>query len=166
MPTSIVKALITVMAVTFLCACIPDSIATPEPPSDAAVLILTSKTSIPAPISINNVEQVVLLHTLSGHSQRVMNVAFSADSAFVASSSEDMKIILWDVRSGQKVYTFPMTSIDMMDIAFSPDGSLLASGEAIWDLESKQELYSLERGRQIPAHVAFSPDGSLLAVAL
>lgn len=166
MRTSIVKALITVIAITFLSACSPDSIAPPEPPSDAGVTTLTDITSVPTPISTSAVEQVDLLHTLSGHSRRVMSVALSADGAFVASSSEDKKIKLWDVKSGQEVHTFLMTSIDMMDIAFSPDGSLLASGEAIWDVESKQELYTLERGRQIPTQVAFSPDGSLLAVAL
>jgi WD40 repeat protein len=163
---SIVKALITFMAITFLSACSPGSIATPEPPSDAAVSTQASNASVPGAISISTVEQVDLLLTLSGHSQRVMSVTFSADGVYLASSSEDLTIRLWDVRHGKEVHIFSMSVVDMKDIAFSPVGNFLASGEAIWDVDSKQEVHTLERGQQFPAPVAFSPDGSLVAVAL
>jgi len=51
-------------------------------------------------------------------------------------------------------------------IAFSPDGCLLASADAIWDVGHGQVAHMLERGRNDPGPVAFSPDGSTLAVAL
>src|SRR5205814_1638738 len=53
-------------------------------------------------------------------------------------------------------------------VAFSPDGRLLASGQAdgvvtLWDLASEHYLWSnaAHGGRQVPA-LAFSPDGELL----
>jgi len=126
----------------------------------------TTKAPALQKISVDTVDQVERLHTLSGHSDRVTALAFSGDGAYVASSGRDGKIKLWDVRSGQEVYTFSMNEVDLNGIAFSPDGRLLASADAIWDAESKQVVHTLERGRNVPGHVAFSPDGSLLAVDL
>jgi WD40 repeat protein len=117
-------------------------------------------------ISVDTVDQVERLHTLEGHSGRVLHLALSGDGDYVASSSRDRTIRLWDVRSGEEEYAFSMDDVDMSHIAFSPDGRLLASAGAIWDVESKQVRHKLERGREIPGPVAFSPDGSLLAVAL
>jgi WD40 repeat protein len=126
-------------------------------------------TSVPsgAPaISRSTVEEVILLHTLSGHSNRVLDVAFSAQGKHLASSSQDRNIKLWDVGSGQELHTFLIKSVDMADIDISIVGNMLASGEAIWDLDSMQEVHVLERGSQFPGFVAFSPDGSLLALGL
>jgi WD40 repeat protein len=136
------------------------------PPTDTAVL--PSGTNAPAleTISIDTADEVELLSILSGHSDKVTALAFAGDGAYLASSSMDKTIKLWDVRSGQEVHTFSTYEVGLNHIAFSPDGRLLASADAIWDVESKQTLQTPERSRQVPAAVAFSPDGSLLAVAL
>lgn len=177
MQNYIIKALFTIMVIVFMNACgqSPETppmlqdetvISTSVPEYDGPVSTLVSNTFDLGAITINPVEQIVLLQTLNGHTGRILNVAFSSDGTYVASSSQDKKIKLWDVGNGQEVHTFQMTSVDMPDISFSPDGNLLASPEAIWDVESKQEIHTLERGSQIPASIAFSPDGSILAVAL
>jgi Tol biopolymer transport system component/acetyl esterase/lipase len=116
-------------------------------------------------ISVDTVDQVERLHTLDGHSARIMDLVFSGDGAYLASSSLDKTIKLWDVRSGQEVHTFPKGQNEAVtnSIAFSADGRLLASAEAIWDVESKQVIHTLDRGKC--ASVTFSPDGSALAVA-
>jgi WD40 repeat protein len=115
-------------------------------------------------ISADTADQVVQLHTLSGHSDKVFTLVFSGDGSYIASVSPDKTIKLWDVASGQELHTFSISEVGMNDIAFSPDGRLLASSETIWDVESKQVVHALDRGRYGP--VAFSPDGSTLAVAL
>jgi WD40 repeat protein len=117
-------------------------------------------------ISSSSAENIVLLHTFSGHSKIVLDVEFSARGDKLASSSQDLNIKLWDLKSGREVHSFQMTSVDMADIDISNDGNLLASGEAIWDLNSLQEIHTLERGSRYPAFVAFSPDGSTLALGL
>jgi WD40 repeat protein len=113
-------------------------------------------------ISIDTVNEVELVRTLNGHTNRVMALAFSADGSTVASSSRDETIKLWDVTSGQEIYTFDNQNPDINSIAFSPDGRFLASAETIWDVESKQVLHELDRGEG--GKPSFSPDGKLLAV--
>jgi WD40 repeat protein len=130
----------------------------------------TSPTGANAPvlnaISVNTADQVERLSTLGGHSDKVIDLAFSGDGAYLASSSLDRTIKVWDVANWQEVHAFPMSKVGFNGIAPSPDGCLLASADAIWDLESKDMIHELESGRRDPAPVAFSPDGSLLAVAV
>jgi hypothetical protein len=174
----LLRSLLTILAFAFLCSCAPTAVpatgvptpdASPTPPATSVPPLDPSPTPpatrVPTGISSSNVEQIVLLDTLTGHSKRVLDVVFSAGGELLASSSEDMKIRLWDVSSGQEMHAFQMRSVDMADIDIFTDRNMLASGEAIWDLESMEEIHPLERGSQIPAFVAFSPDGSLLALA-
>jgi WD40 repeat protein len=162
MPNSHSKAQVTVIAIALLCGCSPAD----APVSMDPISHLNTVTPDPSVISRSTAENVVLLNTFGGHSKRVLDVAFSARGEILASSSQDMNIRLWDVRSAQEVHIFQMNSVDMADIDISTDGNMLASGEAIWDLGSMQEIHVLERGSPLPAFAAFSPDGSVLALGL
>ena len=156
----LLKAHVAILVLGLLCGCRP---ATVPANSDTA----PDPDSIPLGtdvISLNTVEHVALLHTLEGHSQRVLDVTFSAQGALLVSSGQDMHIRVWDVSKAQEAHTFRMRSVDMADVDISVDRNILASGEAIWDLASFREIRVIERGTQIPAFVAFSPDGSMLAL--
>jgi len=159
---SFLKTQIMIAAMAMLCGCSTTSL----PASNEPISIPNTITPVPSVISTSTAEDVVPVHTISGHSERVLDVAFSAQGRFLASSSQDMKIKLWDAESGQEVHTFRMTSVDMADIDISVGRNLLASAEAIWDLESLQEIHALERGLIYPGSVTFSPDGSKLALGL
>lgn len=117
-------------------------------------------------ISVDTAAQVERWYTFSGHSNKVITVAFSGKGPYIASSSLDKTVKLWNVVNRQEVYTLPINKAGFNDIAFSPDGRLLASADAIWDVESGQMVHTLEQNRQDPGPVAFSPDGATLAVAL
>ncbi len=157
------KTIILITVVTLVSACKQTANPTPVPPTQAAVSQGMADAPALDAISAGTVDQVGLLHTLAGHGDRVIALAFSADSAYVASSGHDGTIKLWDTRSGQELHTFQKSVNEVVGnhIAFSPQGSLLAAAEAIWDVESKQVMHTLDRGKCGP--VAFSPDGSLLA---
>jgi uncharacterized protein with WD repeat len=143
---------------------IPDGM--PGVPANGAALPDATDAPVLEAICVDTVDRVERVQTLSGHRDKVFALSFSGDGATLASSSRDRTIRLWDLGSGQEVHAFSTHEVDLNGIAFAPDGSLLASADAIWDVETFQVVHALERGRSVPGHVAFSPDGSLLAVQL
>jgi WD40 repeat protein/DNA-binding SARP family transcriptional activator len=74
---------------------------------------------------------------------------------------------IWDVRSGDKVAALRGHTGTVVDTAFSPDGSSIASAGSdgtvrTWDAKSGSQTLVLRHGDVVSA-VAFSPDGSKLA---
>ncbi len=129
------------------------STATAPPGSDNLALI--------TPSNAGDLEKITVL---AGHTDRVTDLAFSGDGAYLASTGYDRKILLWDTGTWQQVATFPIREADLNTIAFSPAGSLLACGQTVWDATSGEIVHTLLERVNEPAHVAFSPDGSRVAV--
>jgi WD40 repeat protein len=170
---------------------------------------LTAKLAIPkglGPVAISpdgtvvacarsdGLENVILLmdvetgreaHTLRGHSRIVQSIAFSPDGTTLASGSSDKTIRLWDTQTGDLRLTLSQPDQIIagqrnlgipgmvFSVAFSPDGTLLASGGGdgvgeygivvLWDIPSgKQRMRLLGSGEEQVWAVAFSPDQNLL----
>lgn len=106
-----------------------------------------------------------------GSGEVLRSVAFTPDNATLASvagNSEDFAIHLWDVITGQAIGTLNGHRGIVWDVAFSPDGQLLASvssdGTAkVWEWRKEKELKTLEFPGDVVS-VSFSPDGRVLAV--
>ncbi len=79
------------------------------------------------------------LHTLKGHSKEVRSLGFSPDSSILASGSYGGSVRLWRVSDGTLLRTLKGLS-RIGDLAFSPDGALLAveSGAVVslWPVEA------------------------------
>ncbi len=117
---------------------------------------------------------------LEGHTRDVLSVAFSPDGAVVLSGSQDGTVKQWDTATGSLKRTISLwddfsfevgqqkRDSEVWSMAFSPDGTILASGGfdgklRLWDLSTSRQRALLKGHTEQIANVVFSPDGTLLA---
>jgi WD40 repeat protein/tRNA A-37 threonylcarbamoyl transferase component Bud32 len=105
----------------------------------------------------------------AGHNvQGTTVLAYSPDSARLASGGADGMIRLWNANSGEPLKTIRAHDSTVTGVAFSPDGLLLASSSwdksvKIWEAATGTLLRTLPSHAREATRVAFSPDGRMLA---
>jgi WD40 repeat protein len=109
------------------------------------------------------------LQTFTGHTDRVLRVAWSTDGRLLASGGRDF-IVLWGAFT--RVRLHELRAPDAVDpafqgIAWSPDGSLLAVGSylhgvQVWEMATRIRRWIAQTQATRIRRVAWSPDGSLL----
>jgi WD40 repeat protein len=101
----------------------------------------------------------------------VHDLEFSPDGSLLAIGSEDGSVMLWDVAKRMAVTVLHDNTAEIMNIAFSPNGKVLASssfadngGETselrLWNIDTGKTLYILQYS---PGGIAFNADGRVLA---
>jgi WD40 repeat protein len=97
-------------------------------------------------------------------------LAFSPDSRLLATSGRDGYVRLWDVASGEAIFSIPAHKKGANAVTFSPNGELLASAGndgmvRLWDVATaKLQTEMIGGAYAIPALV-FASDGLDLAIA-
>ncbi|MBN2154068.1 MAG: WD40 repeat domain-containing protein [Candidatus Lokiarchaeota archaeon] len=109
-------------------------------------------------------------------------LAFSPDGTTLATATSKKCVCFWDIPTLEmtrvltlepwKVFDHPVLTRQewVTTIAFSPDGSLLATGSndplaCTWDVITGKKVHVFDCGTQWVHSVAFSPDGTKLAIA-
>jgi eukaryotic-like serine/threonine-protein kinase len=104
---------------------------------------------------------------LTGHTDFVHSVAFSADGLLLASCGADRTVRVWDVTSAKCLSILSGHTDEVFSAVFHPDGTRLASGGRdravwLWDLTTGQDVARLEGHTNYIYSLAFSPDGTSL----
>lgn len=125
-------------------------------------------------VARENDERSALYDVVSG--KRIVdcaNATFTSEGSQAALletlGDENRTIILWDVRKGKERGRLT-TETAPINIAFSPNGSLLASSGAgnqitVWSMENLEKTLTLVTTSPLVREFAFSPDSTHLAVA-
>lgn len=120
-----------------------------------------------------------LLATIAGHTDIVHTIAFSPDSATLATAGYDRVVQLWELpaKSASEPSTLAKPILTLKDhsdtvyaVSFHPDGKLLASASAdrtvkVWDASTGQRLYTLGEPTDWLYALQWSPDKKHLAAA-
>ncbi len=134
---------------------------------DGQTLVTGGDYSDPS-IRLWNLQDGENIRTLTGHTERIMSVAFSPNGTTLASGSWDNTIKLWNPNNGNLKSTLTEHTDAVMSIAFSPDGKMLASGSRdrtirLWNPQTGKLKTTLTGYTDWMNPVAFSPDGEYLA---
>jgi WD40 repeat protein len=89
-----------------------------------------------------------VLHTYSGHTDKVLAVAFSHDGKLLASGGTDKMVLIWDLAGNAPVRQLAGHADQVYSVDFSTDGKWLASASfdqkvIVWDVVSGQPVKTI-----------------------
>jgi WD40 repeat protein len=114
---------------------------------------------------------------LEGGATNVVRLSFSADGRRLAAAransperSEAGVVTVWNVATGQKIQTLPAQPKPITSLAFSFDGTHVATAcmdqsIKLWDADSSREAQNLVKNALLVSSLAFSPADKWLAYA-
>lgn len=101
--------------------------------------------------------------SISGHNSEILSLAFLSSKKFIASSSSDCTIKIWNLSDYSLIYSLHGHSRAVQSIAFSPDNTYLISGSAdfsvkFWPVADRKEEFHLTGHKSHISCIDYSPD--------
>ncbi|KAG5178330.1 WD40-repeat-containing domain protein [Tribonema minus] len=109
--------------------------------------------------------------SLNGHTQGISDVAWTQDSRYVATASDDKLLKVWDVETGQCLHSYAGHSHHVFCCNFDMRGSaMLVSGSydehvKVWDVRHAKEVRTLASHSDPVTAADFNLDGSCIVSA-
>ena len=117
-------------------------------------------------VKVWDVKRRQVVVSLDANPKNVKAVEFASDNRYLASSGWNGYLKIWDVSNWELLHTIP--NIGHYDLAFSPDGKMIASTSngdvSLWWVEDGTKVTQLPGPTDWIHPVDFSPDGTFLAV--
>ncbi|KAK7195107.1 WD domain, G-beta repeat [Novymonas esmeraldas] len=122
-----------------------------------------------ASITLSNLGVGSEVGIFTGHQDTIINATFSPDGKYLATTSKDKTMILWDVMTTKNLLTFAHPKV-VICCCFGPDSKYLVSGCQdrvcrLWDTKRGREWLSYTGHEGIIIAIAFSPDGNYVCSA-
>jgi len=113
-------------------------------------------------------EAEVCLHCMTGHTDRVLCVAFSPDGRTLATGSADKSVRLWESHSSKELHRLEGHAHHVRSMAWSPDGQRLACGVAdgsiaLWNVPLRDRILLIDAHEDHVRAVCFNPADGFLA---
>lgn len=104
---------------------------------------------------------------LAGALNTVQDLSFSPDGKKLA-GAVGFFVTVWDFEKRRVLYNLPLQRNTVWSVAWSPDGSMLATGGAdkrvvVWDPETQESIFSESKHTDAVYSVTWSPDSKYLA---
>nr|WP_298680611.1 caspase family protein [uncultured Treponema sp.] len=101
-----------------------------------------------------------------GHADFIDSVCYSPDGKYIASSSEDKTVKIWEVETGRELRTLSGHSDEVYSVCYSPDGKYTASSSwdsiKLWEVATGECIKTLS-GNGGAYSLCYSPDGRYVA---
>ena len=109
-------------------------------------------------------ESPALIRNLAGHAAGVRACAVTPNGRRVVSASADHTLKVWDLATGQTLWTLAGHAAEVVACAVTPDGRRVVSASAdhtlkVWDLATGQTLWTLAGHDAWVLACAVTPDG-------
>eukprot|EP01062_Namystynia_karyoxenos_P023812 TRINITY_DN1922_c0_g1_i2.p1 TRINITY_DN1922_c0_g1~~TRINITY_DN1922_c0_g1_i2.p1 ORF type:complete len:497 (+),score=150.87 TRINITY_DN1922_c0_g1_i2:134-1624(+) len=122
-----------------------------------------------AAMTMSNIHNGKEIMSFMGHEDTIISACFSVDAKYLATTSRDNTLILWDVTTGKQILTFEHEKV-VICCGFSKDSKYLVSGCQdkvcrVWETKKGRELISFMEHEGIIISVSFSPDGQTVVSA-
>ena len=113
---------------------------------------------------LGNLQRLYGTGRQTGHSELVESMSVTPDGRRAVSGSRDKTVRVWDLASGQCLWTLTGHGRGVNSVSVTPDGRRAVSGSSdatlrVWDLASGQCLKTLTRYTDAVTSVRVTPDG-------
>lgn len=103
-----------------------------------------------------------------GHNSMITSTQFSPNGLFLASTSIDNTIKLWDIKTHRLIRTFNGHSNAVRSVVFTPDSKFILSASLdksviMWDIETGKKIREYDKHNGGVSALAISPNGNLIA---